>query len=298
MSNDPQVSPREFSEAIQDLRDEIRRDVRGLSSTIDRRPKPKPGVSPLGVVASVLASLFVGAAGMSLYEGNSATTDESAAPPVNVQEEVRTALAPHTQQFVQAMQSLTATEQAASEDLKAHSLLLDDLAKQVDNLRRSAEIQNTNFHERIDLLADELATKVIRGTDGSSEPTVAARQPIPDREDAAVQPANAETEVTDTTEASPQPKTQPVTPAADEPERGELVINNPSEYDLKLLINGKPMDIKASGVTTIDVTVGTVKTQIGRFPQTAKTWDNWQTVDGAKRLTINVEASGGYYKLR
>jgi hypothetical protein len=58
------------------------------------------------------------------------------------------------------------------------------------------------------------------------------------------------------------------------------------------------MAIKSRGVTTIDVTIGTVKTQIGKFPETAQTWDKWETVDGVKRLTINVEAGGGSYKLR
>ena len=113
-----------------------------------------------------------------------------------------------------------------------------------------------------------------------------------------MQPANAETEVAEAEDGLVDVDKPVIDDATNEPERGELVISNPSEYDLNLLINGEPMEIKARGVTTIDVTIGTIKTQIGKFPQTAQTWDKWETVDGVKRLTINVESGNGSYKLR
>jgi hypothetical protein len=298
MSNDPQISPREFSESIQELRDEVRRDVRGLTTAIERRPKEKPGVSPLAFVAGVLGALFVGAAGMSVYDAKSQAKAEAAAPQANVGAELQDAMSPYMQQLEQLTQSLAATRQAATEDSNAHGLLLDRLAETVTSLQKSAETQNAAFHERVDLLAEELSAKLTRVTGETGESTVAARPPIPGREESAVQPANAESEITDADDglvAVEKPSTAPTT---NEPERGELVISNPSEYELKLLINGEPMTIQANGATTIDITVGTVKTQIASLPELVQSWDKWETVDGVKRLTINVESGGGYYKLR
>lgn len=298
MNKDPQVSPREFSEAIQDLRDEIRRDVRGLAGTIERRPKPTPGISPIAATASVLGSLFIGATGMSLYDSKTTALPEQAAPTIDVGADLEAAMLPYTQQLEQVSQSLAASQQSATEDSKAHGLLLDQLAQAVTGLQKSAEVQNATFHERVDLLADELAAKVVRASGTEQSPTVAARQPIPGSEASAVQPATAEEDVTDTVAEARPTEDKPAAPAASEPERGELVINNPSEYDLKLQVNGEPLEIKSRGVTTIDVTVGTVKTQIADFAATAKSWDRWQTVDGVKRLTITVDSSDGYYQLK
>lgn|GEM_PF-4181719 len=298
MNKDPQVSPRDSSDSIQELREEMRRDVRSLTTAMERRPKEKPGVSPLAVVASVFGSLFVGAAGMSVYDANSQAKTDAAAPQVNLQAELQAAISPYTQQLEQMKQSLVAAQQAATEESNARGLLLDRLAETVTSLQKSSEVQTATFHERVDLLAEELAAKMAQRAGVSSEPTVAARQPIPGSEAAAVQPANAEVDVTETAKEAAPATERPANPAATKPERGELVISNPSEYDVNLLINGEPMAIKSRGVTTIDVTIGTVKTQIGKFPETAQTWDKWETVDGVKRLTINVEAGGGSYKLR
>ncbi|MBC8353917.1 MAG: hypothetical protein H8E66_18125 [Planctomycetes bacterium] len=298
MNKDPQVSPREFSEAIQDLRDEIRRDVRGLAGTIERRPRPKPGISPLTAVASAIGSLLIGAAGMSVYDSETVTTPDAAATPVDVRADLEAAMVPYTQQLDQVTQALAASQQTATDDSKAHGLLLDQLAETVIALQRSAEVQNVAFHERVDLLADELAAKLARDTGADNAPTIAARPQIPEREASPVQPANVETDVVDAMQESDPSEEKPAPPAVNEPERGELVINNPSDYDLKLQINGEPLDIKARGVTTIDVTVGTVNTQIANFPETVKSWDQWKTVEGVKRLTINVESGNGYYKLQ
>ena len=299
MSNDPQISPREFSESIQDLRDEMRRDVRGLTTAIERRPKEKPGVSPLAFVAGVLGALFVGAAGMSVYDSQAQAIAESEAPQPDVQADLQTAMSPYMKQLDELTQSLAATRQAATEDSNAHGLLLDRLAETVTSLQRSAEAQSAAFHERVDLLTEEFAMKSARGASADGEPTLAARPPIPGREESAVQAASAETEITHADDDGLVAVDKPPTdPAANEPERGELVISNPSEYELKLLINGEPMTIQANGATTIDVTVGTVKTQIASLPDLVQNWDEWETVDGVKRLTINVESGGGYYKLR
>ena len=148
------------------------------------------------------------------------------------------------------------------------------------------------------MLADELAAKIARAADADSAPTVAARQPIPNSDASAVQPATAEADVADGEDGLVVVDKKPADPVADEPERGELVIDNPSEYDLKLLINGEPLDIKARGVTTIDVSVGTVKTQIASLPELVQNWDKWDAVDGVKRLKIIVESSNDSYKLR
>jgi len=298
MNDDPQMSSRDYSESIQELRDEMRRDVRGLASAIERRPEQKPGVSPLAVVASVFGSLFVGAAGMSLYDAKTQATADAAASPVDVRADLQAAMAPYTQQLEKVAQSLVAAQQAETEDSKAHGLLLDGLAETVTSLQKSAEAQNAAFHERVDLLADELAVKIARAARADGVPTVAARQPIPKSEGSAVQPATTEADVTDAEDDLVAVDETPTPPTANEPERGELIIDNPSEYDLKLLINGKSLDIKARGVTTIDVSVGTVKTQIANLPDLVQTWDKWETVDGVKRLTINVESGSDYYKLR
>ncbi|MCA9144763.1 MAG: hypothetical protein H6823_13275 [Planctomycetaceae bacterium] len=298
MNKDPQINPREFSESIQELREEMRRDIRGLASTMERRPKQRPGVSPLAVVASGLVSLFVGAAGMSVYDARSQAATEAEAPKANVANELQAVMSPLAQQLERVSEALVSAKQTETEDSNAHRLLLDRLAESVNSLQKSAEVQNATFHERVDLLAEELAAKISRGAVAGDEPTIAARQPIPSREQSAVQPANAETEVAEAEDGLVDVDKPVIDDATNEPERGELVISNPSEYDLNLLINGEPMEIKARGVTTIDVTIGTIKTQIGKFPQTAQTWDKWETVDGVKRLTINVESGNGSYKLR
>lgn len=292
MDKDPQVSPREFSESLQELRDEMRRDIRGLASTMDRRPQAKSGTSALAIAASGLVSLFVGAAGMSIYDSS---TQEAVSPPANIQAELQAVMVPYTQQLEQMTKALVVAEQTATENSNTHRLLLDQLAESVTSLQKSAEVQNATFHERVDLLAEQLAGKLSPVPATTDEATVAARQPLPSEDAAAVQPANAEVDVTDPTESIEERTTAPV---ANEPERGELVIDNPSEYDLNLLVNGEPLEIKSRGVTTIAVTVGEIKTQIANIPITAKTWENWETVDGVKRLTINVESGDGYYKLR
>ncbi|MBI2481106.1 MAG: hypothetical protein HYV60_21465 [Planctomycetia bacterium] len=100
------------------------------------------------------------------------------------------------------------------------------------------------------------------------EPTVAARQPIPNREGSVVQPATAEADVPDgrdVTEAVDDliaVDEESVPAATNKPERGEFVIDNPSALEFKLLTNGALQHIKARGVTTFDVSVGTIKTQI------------------------------------
>lgn len=298
MNKDSQTNLSGFAESIQELRDDMRRDIRGLASSIERRPNPKPGVSPLALVASVFGSLFVGAAGMSVYDARSQAAAEDAAPKVDVRTELQTAMSPYTQQLEKVAQALVTAQQAETEDSKAHGLLLDDLAQRVIGLQKSAEVQNTAFHERVDLLADELAAKIARAENADTEPTVAARPTIPKGEGSAVQPATAEAEVPDAEDDLVAVKKPLADPAADEPERGELVIDNPSEYDLKLLINGEPLNIKARGVTTVDVTVGAVKTQFASIPELAQDWDKWETVDGVKRLTINVDSADGLYRLR
>ncbi len=298
MNNDPQTNPRESSDSIQELRDEMRRDVRGLTSAIERRPKEKPGVSPLAVVASVFGSLFVGAVGMSVYDTNYQAKADAETPPANIQAELQAAMSPYTQQLDSMKQALVAAQQTTTEESNARGLLLDRLAETVTSLQKSGEVQNAAFHERVDLLAEELAAKLAQREGANSEPTVAARQTIPGREDAAVQPANAEADVAPTLEETKRADEQPAEPAPAKPDRGELVVRNPSAYDLNLVINGEPVAIKSRGVTTIDVSIGTIKTQIANLPQTAQTWDKWETIDGAKRLTINVEASNDYYKLR
>ncbi|HUG70629.1 MAG TPA: hypothetical protein VMM76_22965, partial [Pirellulaceae bacterium] len=286
------------SESIQELRDEMRRDVRGLTTAIERRPKEKPGVSPLAFVAGVLGALFVGAAGMSVYDSKAQAIAESEAPQPDVRADLQTAMSPYMKQLDELTQSLAATRQAATEDSNAHGLLLDRLAETVTSLQKSAEAQSTAFHERVDLLTEEFSTKLGRVASADGEPTLAARPPIPGREESVVQPASAETEITHADDGLVAVEKPPTDPTTDEPEHGELVISNPSEYELKLLINGEPMTIQANGATTIDVTVGTVKTQIASLPDLVQNWDEWETVDGVKRLTINVESGGGYYKLR
>jgi hypothetical protein len=298
MNEDRQNNPGEFSEAIQDLRDEMQRDVRTLASTLEHRPKQKPGVPPLAVVASVLGSLFLGAAGMSLYDAKTETTSETGTGTVDVRADLQAAMAPYTQELEKVGRSLVAAQQAATDDSKAHGLLLDGLAETVTSLQRSAETQNAAFHQRVDLLADELAAKIAREVRAETEPTVAARQPIPESEASAVQPANVETDITDLEDDLVAVDEKPTPSTTSATERGELIIENPSDYDLKLLISGEPLDIKARGVTTIDITVGTVKTQIASLPDLVQNWDKWETVDGVKRLTINVESGNGYYKLR
>jgi hypothetical protein len=298
MNKDQQVNDGGFSESIQELRDEMRRDIRGLATAVERRPRPTPGVPLLGLIAGVLVSLFVGAAGMSVYDARSQAKADAAAPKVDVAAELQTAMAPYTQQLEKVAQAFAASQQAAIEDAKAERASLDDLKQQVTSLQAAAEVQNTSFHERVDLLAEELGAKVALAMKADNEPTVAARQTIPESDSSAVQPASGETDVTDAEDKLVDVQKQPADPAADQPERGELIIDNPSEYDLKLLINGEPLAIKARGVTTIDVSVGTVKTQIASIPSLVQTWDKWETVDGVKRLTINVESGNGYYKLR
>ncbi|MDA1051774.1 MAG: hypothetical protein O3C40_15015 [Planctomycetota bacterium] len=298
MNKDPQARSSDFSDSIQELRDEMRRDVRGLANAIERRPNQKPGVSPLAVVASVFGSLFVGAAGMSVYDAQSQTAANSSAPQADVRAELQAVVSPYTQRLDGVAQALDAAQQAATENSKAHGLLLDSLAQTVASLQESAEVQSTAFHERVDLLADELVAKIARAANADGEPTVAARQPIPKIEGSAVQPATAEADVTDAEDDLVTVDKKPADPAANAPERGELIIDNPSEYDLKLLINGEPLEIKARGVTTIDVTVGTVKTQIASIPSLVQNWDKWGTVDGVKRLTITVESGDGLYRLR
>ncbi len=298
MTRDDQVDVGGFSESIQELRDEMRRDIRGLASAVERRPEPQLGVSLLGLMAGVLAALFVGAAGMSMYDARSQAKADAAAPQVDVRADLQAAMAPYTQQLEKVAQSFAAAQQAETEDAKPHGLLLDDLAQTVTSLQKSAEAQNTAFHERVDLLADELAAKIAIAANADGKPTVAARPTIPDGDGSAVQPASGQTDVTDTEDKLVEVEKPAVDPAADQPERGELIIKNPSEYDLKLLINGEPLEIQARGVTTIDVSVGTVKTQIASIPSLVQNWDRWETVDGVKRLTINVESGDGYYKLR
>ncbi|MEX0820063.1 MAG: hypothetical protein WD070_10745 [Pirellulaceae bacterium] len=298
MNNETNDSPQEYSEAVQDLRDEMRRDVRGLAEAIERRPNPKPGVSPLALVAGVLGALFVGAAGMSWYDSSFESQAESAAGPVDIQAELKTAMTPYTQRLEQVSRSLESAQQVAADDSKEHGLLLDRVAETVTSLEQAAEAQTATFHERIDLLGDELAAKLTSGSNAVGGPTIAARPPIPDRPESAVQPAIAEDEVNDADDGLVEVEKRPAAPAASEPERGELVINNPSEYDLKLLINGQPMDIKARGATTVDIAVGKVTTQIASLPELTQDWNNWETVDGVKRLTINVVSSDGYYKLK
>ena len=317
MNKDPQVNPREFSEAIQELRDEIRRDVRGLTSSIESRAAAKSGISPLAVVACVFGSLFVGAAGMSVYDSRVQAKADAAAPKVDVRADLAAAIAPFTQQMDAATQTLAATQESATEATNAHGLLLDDLAKTVTSLQETTEAQNTAFHERLDIFAEELAAKIGERSDGD-QPTVAARQTIPDSTPPAVQPASAEEDISETDSATDAAKAATASSATDEsksaeptqeepepakqeankPELGELIISNLSPYDLKLLINGEPIDVKARGATTIAVTVGTVKTQIASVPSLVQNWNDWKSVDGVQRLTINVESSNGYYKLR
>jgi hypothetical protein len=294
MNTDPQITPREFSETIQELRDEMRRDSRKLAQAVELRPHSKPSVSPLTVMMSLLGGGVIGAAGMSMYE-SSTSVDEPITPPVDVRAELDQAMKPYTQQLGQATESLVASEQSALNDLKAHGLLLNNLSERIDGLRKSADTRNAAFHERVDLLADELAAKLARDTKAVGNPTVAARPIVPDHEESAVQPANAETDVTAEQIANDKP---PTTPVAEQPQRGELLIDNPSRFDLKLLINDEPIDIKAHGVTTIDVTIGTIKTQIANLDETVRHWDQWKTVDGTQQLTIHVDSGTDYYKLR
>ncbi|MCA9118643.1 MAG: hypothetical protein H6822_04175 [Planctomycetaceae bacterium] len=295
MNKDSQISPREFSDSLQELRDEMRQGIGGLSNTIERIPKEKTGVSPLALAASGLVSLFVGATGMSIYDSRTQTPADAGAPETNVQAELQTVMVPYTEQLEQMTKALVAAQETATENSNTYRLLLDQLTESVGNLQKSAEVQNAAFHQRVDLLADELAAKVSRGPSDSGSPTTAARQPIPGGEDAGVQPANAEVEIAEQADSE---TAQPAAPAVNEPKVGELVINNPSEYDLNLLVNGEPLTIKSRGVTTIAVTQGEVKTQIANIPITAKSWNNWETVDGVARLTIHVESGDGYYKLR
>ena len=280
----------------------MQRDVRGLASAIERRPEQKRSVSPLAVVASAVGALFVGAAGMSLYDSKSEAPAEPAARQAELRADLQAAMAPYTLQLEKITQTLVAAQQSTAEDSKAHGLLLDDLSKTVTSLQKSAEAQNAAFHERVELLADELAAKIADNVRAQVAPTVAARPSIPDSKASAVQPATAETEATDAEATDADDGLvavdKPIAPTANEPERGELIIDNPSNFDLKLLINGEPLDIKARGVTTIDVSVGTVKTQIASLPDLVQTWDQWEMVDGVQQLKINVESGGDYYKLQ
>lgn len=312
MNQDAPINPRDFSESIQELREEIRNDVRKLGLTIERRPQPKPGVSPMGVFASVVGALCVGAAGMSIYD-SSKVPDETSQPAANNIADLQTVMKPHTEQLVSTAADFTAGQQKASEELTAHRLLLDRLAARIDSLQESVATQDVALHEHVDQVAEKIVASLALHTTDTTEPTTAAKPPLAERAESPVQPATAEAEIAESSVSDSEPAAAPVVPIirdseneptersvlkTTQPQRGELIIDNPSGYDLKLLVNGQPLDIKARGVSTIAVTVGTVKIQSAAAPEYAKTWDNWESVEGVQRLTVNVEAGDGYYNLR
>ncbi len=322
MNSDAPISPRDFSEAVQELREEIRNDVRKLGQTMERRQQVQPGVSPMGVFASVVGALCVGAAGMSIYQSSTMpdVVPQSATDKIA---ELQTVMKPHTDTFVSTAADLTKSQQATAQELNAHRLLLDRVSGRLDDLQESVMAQESSLHEHVELVASKIAATLAENKGEDDEPTTVAKPLVPNNEESPVQPASAEADVAESEKAETQEPEGP-TPArplvpivrepagndaksADnsvvvrkttEPERGELIIDNPSNYDLKLLVNGKPLEIKARGASTIAVTVGTVKIQSAAAPDYAKTWDNWETVEGVKRLTVNVESGDGYYNLR
>ncbi|MBP88088.1 MAG: hypothetical protein CMJ64_15425 [Planctomycetaceae bacterium] len=323
----PVVDTSEFSDAVQHLRGELRRDVQNLSQTIACN-EPQPKGSPVLTTIAMLASLATGAFGMAFYQQlNQDDTSSQALNALSGQiEAISNSETGSLKKNADRLEELIAAQLT---DSTSSQQAIERLNETVVGLQDAMKAQDERLEQGMASIAESLASEVAKIV--ASEVTTVAKPPAeassagdtpedePDEEKPASEakagadeaPESSEAEATAQAEVEadggvgeddpvaldppPEEPLEKVENVVRSPVQAKLIIDNSSRVDIKLKINGEEVEVAARGVTTVPVTQGAVKTEIGSY---AQEWDDWEVVDGEPRLKIKVESGADYYKLR
>lgn len=299
----PALDSSEFTHTVDALRSEFRRDMHNLSQTIARTEPVQPRRSPAPVALGMLACLILGGLGTYVYQvlvnpardaDLLAQLDTIANPTTGQLQQQRALL----DQLVEERASSVITEQQTS----------DVLRSSITDLESKLAAQETRIDDGFTKVTEDLASAVSRIAAGKV--TTVAKPPIEETEAesgamsddvAAASEEDAEADSDNTGSeagADTKPALDKVQNIVQSPVGAKVIIDNPSRFAFKLLVNGESIDVAAGGATSVPVTQGAVTTQTPGYPTTAKEWNDWEVVDGEPRLTIKVEAGFDYYQLR
>lgn len=295
----PEVDTSEFSSAVDGLRSELHREVQGLSRAIAHTEPARSG-SPMLSLFAILAALGLGIVGTLLYD-NWQGDDANQLAALSLK--------------LDAMAAAETQGNGKPEELSELSVQLADLKTQI-------EAQDSRVTDGFAAVKDDLANEVskivaaqvdVRAKPADAEEASASGDD-PKSPDVAKDGAAEESQSTakadaadgedqqvakgdDSGEASDAPLEKVINEVAS-PVKARIIIDNPSQFAFKLLLNDKVIDVKAGGKTSVSATRGTVTTQTPGFPKTANEWSDWTVVDGEDRLTIKVESGNDWYVLR
>lgn len=305
----PVVDTSEFSNSVQSLRGELKRDVQNLSQSIARN-QPPPKTSPVLTTVAVLAALATGAFGMAFYQNRTER---------NSQSKELTALDAKLIALNSKVESLgqqdleQLLEESRTKDAERDQEATNRLNDTIVGLQNALSGQDKQIEEGFTNITDRLASEVakiaakgvttvakppVEATAGGDTPKEDAQPDEGEAEAGADATAQAEEGAGEKDSAAPDPAEEPLEKVEQNvvrsPAKAKLIIDNPSRFDFKLKINGQEVNVAARRVTTVPVTQGVVKTEIGSYSQE---WDDWEVVDGEPRLKIEVESGNDYYKL-
>lgn len=291
--------------AIQSLRAEVHEDVESLQRSVGRSP---PRSSPLVPALTGLAALTLGALATGWYYESNRKEPTQIRQFAALDPKIENTLGSHSLLLSDLKNTLHRLETDATEGTSGGGV--ESLRQAVADLHAALAEGQKKFDADLQRLRDELlpadrttvARPALPGSEaapaaGAAEKVAArpAQEPVAEVPDAAAKPEGTQSVLKTAADTPPTPADATPVKTANE---ARLVIRNPSPFDLKLLVNGEPVDVAARGDTTVPVTKGRVKTQFASLPDLVQYWEDWQQVEGHDQLTIRVDWQGDTYKLQ